>query len=57
MFSLAIWRVGEPHGGSGVLASAALVADIGPEAAGLGLAVTRSKHRNRRIISMNLLRR
>ena len=54
MFALAIFRVSEPHGWSGLHASGAIVANIGPEHAGPGLAVAGSKHRNRRIIGMYL---
>jgi hypothetical protein len=43
MFTLAVGRVGEPHSWRGLVACRAVVANIGPEAASLGLAVSRCK--------------
>src|ERR1700733_4294005 len=39
MFPLAVRRVGEPNGGSRVVACRPVVAHVGPKPAGLGLAV------------------
>jgi len=57
MLALAIRRVGEPNGWSGVFTGRSFIAHISPEAASPGLSVTRSEYRNRRIIGMNLRRR
>lgn len=54
MFALAIRRVGKPHGWRGVFARCPFITHVCPQAAGLGLAVTRSEHRNRCIVGMNL---
>jgi len=55
VFSLAVRRIGEPHRRRGVITCRAVVANIGPEAAGLGLARSRSEHRKRRIVSVQLV--
>src|ERR1700677_2023826 len=54
MFSLAIFRIGEPHGGWGLKTCRTIVADIGPEPAGFGFTVAGSEHRNRRIVGVDL---
>src|ERR1035437_10087989 len=54
MFTLAIRRVSEPHGWRRCFACSPFIADISPEASGLGLPVSRSEHRNRCIVGMNL---
>ena len=50
MFSLAIFRVGEPHGRRHITARRSIVAHIGPQPAGLGLTCAGSQHRNGRVI-------
>src|ERR1700738_614668 len=55
MFSLAIWRIGEPHGRRGLISRRPVVANIRPEAAGLGLTSSWRKHRHRRIVPVQLL--
>src|ERR1700739_3177985 len=47
MLSLAIGRVGKPHGWRGAFTNRPLIANVGPEASGPGLAVAGSEHRNR----------
>src|ERR1700733_6346782 len=54
MFSLAILRVGEPHGWWHITTRRSIVAHIGPEPRGLGLACARSQHRNGRVIGVYL---
>src|SRR5271169_6335003 len=52
MFSLAILRVGEPHRWWHITARRTVIAHIGPESCGLGLACSRSQHRNGRVIGV-----
>lgn len=52
--ALAVWRVGEPDGGCGRASRWAIVADIGPEPTCLRSAVAWRKHRNRRIVGVEL---
>src|SRR5580704_10010278 len=54
MFTLAIRRVGEPEGRSGLFARRPVVAHIGPEATGLGPAVAGREHRHGCVISVKL---
>src|ERR1700743_3846088 len=54
MFSLAVLRVGEPNGGSGVVIGRPVVAHVGPKPASLGLAVAGCENRQRGIVSMDL---
>ena len=54
MFTLAIFRVGEPDSGRGLFARRPVVAHISPETSGLGLAVAGREHRHRRIVGMQL---
>ena len=54
MLALAVRRVGEPDRRRGGIVRRAIVADIRPEPAGLGLAVARSQHRHRSIVGMQL---
>ena len=54
MFSLAVWREAEPHGGCSCIAGWPVIADISPEPPGLGLAVARRKHWHRRIVGVQL---
>jgi len=55
MFTLAIGRVCEPHRRRSVVAGRPAVADVGPEAAGFRLAGSWRKHRQRRIVPVQLL--
>lgn len=57
VLSLAVRRVGEPDCRRIVRTGRTVIADIGPEPSGLGLARARSKHRNRRVVPMQLVRR
>jgi hypothetical protein len=52
VLSLTVGRVGEPDGWRCRIAAWPVIADIGPEPAGLGLAVARSEHRNGRIVGV-----
>ena len=52
MFSLAILRVGEPHSWWHITARRSIVAHIGPEPRGLGLACAGRQHRNGRVIGV-----
>ena len=54
MFSLAILRVGEPHSWWHITARRSIIAHIGPESRGLGLACAWSQHRNGRVIGVYL---
>ena len=54
MFSLAILGVGEPYGGWHITARRSIIARIGPEPPGLGLAGSGSQHRNGRVIGVYL---
>src|SRR5665213_2997502 len=54
MFSLAVWREGEPHGGCSCIARWPVIADISPEPSGLRLAVARREHRDRRVVGVQL---
>src|SRR5271163_5293566 len=54
MFSLAIHCVGEPHGWWDMTARWSIVAHIGPEPRGFGLACAGSQHRNGRVIAVYL---
>lgn len=56
VLALAIGREGEPHGGCGRIARWSVVADVGPEPSGLGPAVARREHWNRRVVGMKLAR-
>src|SRR5260370_7792592 len=55
MFALAVRRVCKPHGRRGLVARGTVVADIGPEAAGLGLACSRCKYGQRSIVAVQLV--
>ena len=57
MFALAVGRVGEPYSRRCLVACRTVVANIGPEAAGLGLAGSRRKHWQRSIVAVQLVRR
>src|ERR1700685_4639676 len=54
MFSLAILRIGGPNSWWHITACWSIVAHIGPESRGLGLARARSQHRNGRVIRVYL---
>ncbi len=54
MFSFAILRVGDPYGWSHIITRRPIVAHIGPEPRGFGLACSWSQHRNGRIIRVYL---
>ena len=54
MFSLAVFRISEPDGGSSGLSRGPIVANIGPETAGPGSTVARCKYRNWRIVAVDL---
>src|ERR1019366_6494878 len=54
VLALTIRRVGEPYGGGGRIARWPVVADIGPEPSGLGPAVARREHRDRRVVGVQL---
>src|ERR1700743_2902123 len=54
MFSLAVLRVGDPSGGSGVVHRRPAGPPVGPRPAGLGLAVAGCENRQRGIVSMDL---
>ena len=54
MFSFTIFRISEPYGWSGLKTCRAIIADIGPQPAGLGLAVAGGKHRNRCVVGVDL---
>ena len=54
MFALAILRVCEPYCGCSLFAGRSVIAHIGPEAAGFGLAVARREHRHGRIVGVQL---
>jgi len=54
MLSLAIGRLGKPHGWRPVFASRPLIANVGQEASGPGLAVAGRKYRHRRVVGMDL---
>ena len=54
MLSLAILRVREPHGWRRITARWSIVAHIGPEPRGFGLACAGSQHRNGRVIGVYL---
>ena len=56
MLALAIRRVGKPHGGRGGVARRTIIANVGPQAPGLRLALARSQHRHRRVIGVQLTR-
>ena len=47
VLALAVRGVGEPYRGRGLVARGPVVAHIGPEPSGLGLAVSWSEHRDR----------
>src|SRR5271168_4516817 len=57
MFSLAVRRVGEPDCRSIERTGGAIVANVGPEPARLGLAGAWSKHGNRRVVAVQLVGR
>jgi hypothetical protein len=52
VLAFAIRRVGEPHGGRGGVARRTIIADIGPQASRLGLALARRQHRHRRVVGV-----
>jgi hypothetical protein len=54
MFSLTIFRVGEPHSWWHITACWTVIAHVGPEPRGLGLACSWSQHWNRRVIGVYL---
>ena len=55
MLSLAVGRIGEPDGGRDFVSGRPIIADIGPQPPGLGLAIARGEDRHRRIVGMQLL--
>src|SRR3974377_344183 len=54
MLTPAIRRVGEPHRCRCAVTRRTIIPHVRPQATGLGLAVARSQHRNRRVISVQL---
>src|SRR5208282_2159188 len=54
MFALAIFRIGEPDGRSCMFTCRPVIAHVGPETSGLGLAAAGSEHRYRRVVSVQL---
>ncbi len=52
--TVSIGRVSEPHCGRGRIARRPIIANIGPESSGLGLAVAGLEHRDRGVVSMQL---
>src|SRR5579863_1204643 len=54
MFTLAIRRVGEPDSGSSLFVCRTVIAHVGPESTGLGLAVARCKHRHGGVVGVQL---
>ena len=54
MFAFAIFRIREPDRGRGLLTRGPIVTHIGPEPAGLGLAIAGRKHRHRCIVGVEL---
>jgi len=54
MLALAIFRVREPDGRRGIFTRGPVIAHVGPESPGLGLAASRRKHRHRRIVGVKL---
>jgi hypothetical protein len=54
MVAPSIGRVGEPHCRSSRIAAWPVIADVGPEPAGLGLAVTRSEYGHGSIVGVQL---
>src|ERR1039458_3195555 len=56
VFTLAVRRICKPHSRRGLVASRTVVTNVSPEAAGLGLACSRGKYRQRSIVPMQLLR-
>ena len=54
VFARAICRVREPYGRGLRLCRGPIIANISPETAGSGLPVARRKHRDRRIVGVNL---
>jgi hypothetical protein len=57
MDALAVRRVGKPDRWRRGVAGWPVIADIGPQARGFGLAVAGREHRNRGIVGMQLRRR
>ena len=57
MFALAIRRVPIPHRRWIATAGRTIIAYVGPQASGLGLAASGIEHRHRRVIGVDLLRR
>jgi hypothetical protein len=55
MLTLAILRIGKPDGWSGVLAGRPVVAHVRPEPGRPGLATAGRKHRDRRVVGMQLV--
>ena len=54
MFALAVCGISEPNGRSSGLCRGPIIANIGPETADLSPAVAGCKHRNRRVIAVDL---
>src|SRR5579864_878950 len=54
MFSTAIRRVAEPYRGCRLISRRSIIPNVGPEASCFGLALTRSQHRHRRFIGVQL---
>ena len=54
VLALAIWRVGEPYGRRGPIARRPVIANIGPEPSGLGLAVAGREYRHWCVVGMQL---
>ena len=52
--ALAVWRVREPYGWRGCVAGRAIIADIGPKPPRFRFTVAWSKHRDRRIVGVEL---
>jgi hypothetical protein len=57
MLALAIFRVSKPHGRRSLLSGRTLVAHISPQAAGFGLARSRSQHGHGGIVGVDFASR
>src|SRR4029078_5591565 len=54
MFTAAVFRISESDSPSSLFARRSVVAHVGPEPSGFGLAVARCEHRHRRVVGMEL---
>jgi hypothetical protein len=54
MFALAVFGISEPNGRGSGLCRGPIIANIGPETAGLGSAVAGGKYRNWRVVAVDL---